>query len=59
MEVEKPPLALGESANVDDALRLDTHAPEGGLVCHRGDDEGVRIADDADTVGATGLRPDR
>jgi hypothetical protein len=32
MEIEKAPLALGESANVEDALRLDAHAQERGPV---------------------------
>ena len=49
MKVEKPPLALAESADVDDALRLDTHALEGRLVCDRRHDEvaGILEADEA------------
>jgi hypothetical protein len=32
MEVEKTTLTLGESADVDDTLRLDAHSLEGRLV---------------------------
>ena len=42
MEVEKPPLPLGESANVDDALRLDSRLLERRLVGHGRDDEFTR-----------------
>jgi hypothetical protein len=39
MEVEKSPLALGESANVEDVLRFDVHALERRQVRDRRDDE--------------------
>jgi len=49
VEVEKPPLALGESADVDDALRLDTHALKRRQVRDRRHDEvaGILEADEA------------
>ena len=43
MKVEKLPLALAESADVDDALCLDAHSLERRLVGDRGDDEGARV----------------
>ena len=49
MEVEKPPLALGESADVNDLLRLDAHSLKGRPVSDRGHDEvaGILEADEA------------
>jgi hypothetical protein len=49
VKVEKPPLTLGESADVDDALRLDTHALKRRHVCNRRHDEvaGILEADEA------------
>src|ERR1035438_4958652 len=49
MEVEKPPLALGESADVNDLLRLDAHSLKGRPVGDRGPREvaGILEADEA------------
>jgi len=49
MEVEKPPLALGESADVDDSLRLDPHTLKRGPMRNRRHDKvaGILEADEA------------
>jgi hypothetical protein len=43
VKVEKRPLTLGEFADVDDALRLDTPTLKGGLMSDRRNDEVARI----------------
>ena len=43
MVVQELPLSLGERADIQDAIRLDAHPVQGGLVCDRRHDQGPGV----------------